>query len=63
MPTRSRKRLLELHERLKVDFPVYALFTKADLVAGFIEYFGDLDRERAPHGLGRTFQTEDRRAT
>src|SRR3954465_9006126 len=35
-----RARLLELHERLKIDFPVYALFTKGDLVAGFIEYFG-----------------------
>src|SRR5215469_8468702 len=37
-----RTRLLELHERLKVDFPVYALFTKGDLVAGFTEYFGNL---------------------
>ena len=48
-----RKRLLELHEQLKVDFPVYALFTKADLVAGFIEYFGDLTESEPPHGLGR----------
>src|SRR5579871_5460564 len=37
-----RMRLLELHERLKVSFPVYALFTKADLVAGFTEYFANL---------------------
>jgi type VI secretion system protein ImpL len=29
-----RMRLLELHQRLKVSFPVYALFTKTDLVAG-----------------------------
>src|SRR3954467_2450153 len=28
-----RMRLLELHQRLKVSFPVYALFTKTDLVA------------------------------
>ncbi len=35
-----RKRLLELYEQLKVDFPVYALFTKADLVVGFNEFFG-----------------------
>ena len=32
-----RKRLLEMHQELKVDFPVYALFTKADLIAGFAE--------------------------
>src|SRR6202163_1478296 len=31
-----RARLLELHDRLKVDFPVYALFTKGDLIAGFM---------------------------
>src|SRR5262249_28222196 len=37
-----RDRLLELHDRLKVDFPVYALFTKGDLIAGFVEYFGFL---------------------
>ncbi len=48
-----RARLLELHERLKVDFPVYALFTKGDLVAGFMEYFGEPDRAGPPPGLGR----------
>ena len=37
-----RARLLELNERLKVDFPVYAVFTKADLIAGFNEFFGAL---------------------
>src|ERR1044072_2601116 len=41
-----RARLLELHERLKVDFPVYAIFTKADLVAGFIEFFGNQGDKR-----------------
>ena len=38
-----RKRLNELHEDLKVDFPVYAMFTKMDLVSGFTPYFADLD--------------------
>lgn len=42
-----RMRLLELHQRLKVSFPVYALFTKADLVAGFTEYFAYLARPAA----------------
>ena len=48
-----RARLLELHDRLKVDFPVYALFTKADLVAGFMEFFGNLGEQRPQAGLGR----------
>ena len=54
-----RARLLELHQRLKVDFPVYALFTKTDLVAGFTEYFSYLERGRPPSGLGR--DVSDRR--
>ena len=33
--------------------PVYVLFTKADLIAGFTEFFDDLDRERRAPGLGR----------
>ena len=55
-----RARLLELHERLKVDFPVYALFTKADLVAGFIEFFGNLDENGRKQVWGATFQTDDK---
>src|SRR5277367_5402280 len=38
-----RKRLAELQEELKVDFPVYAVFTKMDLVTGFLQYFGELN--------------------
>ena len=55
-----RTRLLELHERLKVNFPVYALFTKADLVAGFREFFSDLRESDRRMVWGATFQTEDR---
>jgi type VI secretion system protein ImpL len=55
-----RTRLLELHDRLKVDFPVYALFTKADLVAGFREYFGDLREADRRMVWGATFQTDER---
>jgi type VI secretion system protein ImpL len=55
-----RARLLELHRHLKVAFPVYALFTKTDLVAGFNEYFqnlGEIGRQRV---FGATFQTGDK---
>jgi type VI secretion system protein ImpL len=55
-----RMRLLELHDRLKVDFPVYALFTKADLIAGFADYFGILDELGRRQVWGATFQTADK---
>src|SRR4051794_1674271 len=55
-----RARLLELHDRLKVDFPVYALFTKADLVAGFMEFFGNLGENGRKQVWGATFQTGDK---
>jgi type VI secretion system protein ImpL len=55
-----RARLLELHERLKVDFPVYALFTKGDLVAGFTEYFANLSDQGRHQVWGATFQTDDK---
>ena len=55
-----RMRLLELHQRLKVSFPVYALFTKADLIAGFNEYFSFLNETGRRQGWGATFQTADK---
>jgi type VI secretion system protein ImpL len=55
-----RARLLELHDRLQVDFPVYALFTKGDLVAGFTEYFANLSDQNRRQVWGATFQTNDK---
>ncbi|MDB5504010.1 MAG: type secretion protein [Tardiphaga sp.] len=55
-----RSRLLELHDRLKVDFPVYAVFTKSDLVAGFMEYFAGLNDQGRRQVWGATFQTDDK---
>lgn len=40
-----RRRLSELRERLGVRFPVYVLFTKADLIAGFSEFHDALGKE------------------
>lgn len=57
-----RKRLSELHEQLKVNFPVYAVFTKMDLVSGFMQYFADLDEARRQVVWGATFQTADKSA-
>src|SRR6516162_4638744 len=55
-----RARLLELHERLKVDFPAYALFPKGALVAGFSEYFVHLSDQGRRQVWGATFQTNDK---
>jgi type VI secretion system protein ImpL len=55
-----RNRLQELHDELGVEFPVYLLFTKADLVVGFMEYFGALDEERRRQVWGATFQIKSR---
>jgi type VI secretion system protein ImpL len=55
-----RMRLLDLHQRLKVSFPVYALFTKVDLVAGFAEYFSYLNEASRRQVWGATFQTADK---
>ena len=56
-----RKRLAELNNRLQVDFPVYVVFTKADLISGFMEYFGNLDEQRRKLVWGATFQTSNKK--
>ncbi|OWK20701.1 hypothetical protein AJ88_27045 [Mesorhizobium amorphae CCBAU 01583] len=58
--TEIRSRLREVYETLKIQFPVYLLFTKADLVSGFMDYFGDFDEVRRRKVWGATFQTGDR---
>jgi type VI secretion system protein ImpL len=50
-----RARVAELYERLGVRFPVYLLVTKCDLLAGFMEFFGELDAERRARVWGATF--------
>lgn len=50
-----RRRVKELEEHLGLRLPVYALFTKADLIAGFTEFFDDLDAEQRAQVWGTTF--------
>ncbi len=50
-----RQRVKELSDQLGVRMPVYAMFTKADLVSGFSEFFDDLDREKRGAVWGTTF--------
>lgn len=54
-----RRRLTELRRTLEVAAPVYVLFTKADLIAGFTEYFDDLDVEGRRSVLGHSFTYKD----
>ena len=53
-----RRRLVELRATLEVAVPVYVLFTKADLLAGFVEYYNDLDVEGRRAVLGATLPAE-----
>ncbi|HEU0220611.1 MAG TPA: type VI secretion system membrane subunit TssM, partial [Paracoccaceae bacterium] len=49
-----RKRLAELHDRLGIRFPVYVLFTKADLIAGFEQFFETFGKEAREQVWGFT---------
>ncbi len=53
-----RQRLLELNRELRLQLPVYVLFTKSDLAAGFVEFFGELGGEGTEAVCGFTFARE-----
>jgi len=50
-----RERVWELYTRLGVRLPVYLVVTKADLLAGFMEFFSNLDAEGRAQVWGTTF--------
>ncbi|HYE34289.1 type VI secretion system membrane subunit TssM [Methylocaldum sp.] len=54
-----RQRIQELYSMLGVRFPIYMLFTKCDLVAGFNDFFADLTQEERAQVWGETFPAED----
>lgn len=49
-----RQRVQELTEKLEVFAPVYVVFTKADLISGFAEFFEDRDRDERERVWGAT---------
>lgn len=53
-----RNRIQELYQKLGTEFPIYVLLTKCDLMAGFNEFFGDMDEERRSQVWGETFQNQ-----
>jgi len=56
-----KARIRELHDQFVVRFPIYVLFTKCDLVAGFSEFFGNLGKEEREQVWGMTFALDDGR--
>ena len=58
-----RRRLVELRRTLEVAAPVYVMLTKADLLAGFTEYYADLDVEGRRSVLGATVTYADGKPT
>ncbi len=54
-----KQRVQELHEHFGIRFPIYVLFTKADLIAGFVEFFNDLGKEERDQVWGATFPMDD----
>jgi type VI secretion system protein ImpL len=55
-----RRRLAEIDRTLELDAPVYVIFTKADLMAGFGEFWEDLDAEGRRAVLGATLPVDVR---
>jgi type VI secretion system protein ImpL len=53
-----RMRLSEMYAALNQRFPIYVLVTKTDLLAGFTDFFGDLDFTARQQVWGTTFDHE-----
>ena len=54
-----RRRLIELRRTLDLATPIYLLLTKVDLLAGFIEFYDDLDAQGRRAVLGVTLKDPD----
>ncbi|HVY44680.1 MAG TPA: type VI secretion system membrane subunit TssM [Minicystis sp.] len=53
-----RARIDEVITQLQMVVPVYVLFTKCDLIAGFIEFFGDLRKSDRAQAWGATLKLD-----
>ncbi len=60
---RLRARIAEVHATLQTRIPVYVLITKVDLLAGFIEFFGDFDKDERAQVWGVTFPGTEQAST
>jgi type VI secretion system protein ImpL len=57
-----RARIDEMQSVLKMILPVYVLFTKADLIAGFTEFFGDYKKSERAQPWGATLRLDASKA-
>lgn len=57
-----RSRIFELNQAFNSRVPIYVVFTKADLVAGFVEFFDALNRVDREQVWGMTLPVDDGRA-
>ncbi|MES9947172.1 MAG: type VI secretion system membrane subunit TssM [Candidatus Thiodiazotropha sp.] len=55
-----RMRVKELIDHFGIRFPIYVLFTKCDLLAGFNEFFENMGREERGQVWGMTFPLTDK---
>jgi type VI secretion system protein ImpL len=53
-----RKRVQELHQHLGLRFPIYLLVTKCDLLAGFMDTLGEVDKDVRATPWGFTFRMD-----
>ena len=53
-----RARIDEVMTQLQMIVPVYILFTKCDLIAGFNEFFGDMRKSDRAQAWGTTFKLD-----
>ncbi|RPI70151.1 MAG: type VI secretion system membrane subunit TssM, partial [Ignavibacteriales bacterium] len=53
-----RSRIDELIENLGMNFPVYFIFTKCDLIQGFVEYFSDFSEIERSQIWGSTLNVQ-----
>lgn len=58
-----RSRIDELIIKLEILFPVYLVFTKCDLVSGFVEFFGGMSRGDREQVWGYTRKNEPPRGS
>lgn len=56
---RLRERIQETHSLLEIRLPVYLVFTKCDLVPGFVPFYRRLDEAARGEVMGKTFAHAD----
>lgn len=56
----TRARLYDVHQKLGTECPVYILFSKADHIVGFEEFFDNLSQEESAQVLGVTLSKDQK---